>query len=126
MNKRSKEQELEVDINNFFEGVVCVICDECFHPDALILTSSGYLKISDIKVGDTIINYSEELRTFKEDIVVDVYKNLTKSSNEKMYQLDLDDGKSIKVTGNHRFLTQRGWIRADQLEDTDDIKSINT
>lgn len=124
--KKSKEQDLEIDINAFFEGVVCVIVDECFHPDALVLTSSGYLKISEINVGDTIINYSEKDGIFKEDIVENVYKNLTKSSNEKMYELEFDTGAVIKVTGNHRFLTQRGWIRADQLTNEDDIKNINT
>lgn len=124
--KRSKEADLEVDINDFFEGVVCVIVDECFHPDALVLTSLGYLKISEIKVGDRIINYSEMENIFKEDTVDAVYKNLTKSSNEKMYELEFDNNKKIKVTGNHKFLTQRGWVRADQLSIADDIKSINT
>ena len=126
LNKRSKEIDLEVDITAFFEGVVCVMVDECFHPDALVLTSLGYLKISDIKVGDKIINYSEKDNRFKEDTVVNVFRNLTKSSNERMYELEFDNGKKIKVTGNHRFLTQRGWVRADQLNDDDDIKSINT
>lgn len=124
--KKSKDVDLEIDINAFFEGVVCVMVDECFHPDALVLTSTGYSKISDIKVGDIIINYSESKDTFKEDIVEYVHKNLIKSSNEKMYELEFDNGKKIKVTGNHRFLTQRGWVRADQLSDEDDIKSINT
>lgn len=124
--KKSKEIDLEININDFFSGVVCVMVDECFHPDVLVLTSSGYLKISDIKVGDKIINYSEKDNIFKEDIVEYVHRNLTKSSNEKMYELEFDNGKKIKVTGNHRFLTQRGWIRADHLMHEDDIKSINT
>lgn len=124
--KKSKKQDLEIDIKNFFEGVVCVMIDECFHPDALVLTSLGYSKISDIKVGDIIINYSEELGIFKEDTVEHVYKNLTKSSNEKMYELEFDNGKNIKVTGNHKFLTQRGWVRADQITETDDIVDISS
>lgn len=126
LNKRSKEQELEVDINDFFEGVVCVIVDECFHPDTLVLTPTGYVKICDIKVGDVIINYSETDKIFKEDIVEYVHKNLKKSSAETMFELEFDNGKNIKVTGNHKFLTQRGWVRADQLNSDDDIKSINT
>jgi len=124
--KRSKETDLEIDINDFFQGVVCVMVDECFHPDALVLTSLGYLKISEIKVGDRIINYSELENIFKEDTVDAVYKNLTKSSNEKMYELEFDNNKKIKVTGNHKFLTQRGWVRADQLDVDDSVKSINT
>lgn len=124
--KRSKGTDLEIDIIAFFKGVVCVMVDECFHPDALVLTSLGYLKISEIKVGDRIINYSEMENIFKEDTVDAVYKNLTKSSNEKMYELEFDNNKKIKVTGNHKFLTQRGWVRADQLDVDDSVKSINT
>jgi hypothetical protein len=124
LSKRSKETDLEIDIEDFFEGVVCVIVDECFHPDELVLTSSGYSKISDIKVGDKIINYSEKDNIYKEDTVEAVHKNLTKSSKEKMYELEMDNGVKIKVTGNHRFLTQRGWVRADQLTHDDDIKNL--
>lgn len=126
LSKKSKNEDLEIDIDKFFENIICVVVDECFHPDTLVLTPRGYLKISDIKVGDTIINYSENKGVFKEDIVEYVHRNLTKSSNEKMYELEFDNGKKIKVTGNHKFLTQRGWIRADQLSEEDDIKNITT
>jgi hypothetical protein len=120
--KRSKETDLDIDINAFFENVVCVMADECFHSDTLVLTTRGYLKIVDINIGDKIINYSEKNGTFKEDIVEAVYTNLTKSNHEKMYELNFDNGKIIKVTGNHKFLTDRGWIRADQLTEQHNIK----
>lgn len=126
LSKRSKEKELEIDITDFFKDVVCVMVDECFHKDSAVLTASGYKNISKINVGDTIINYSEKTGIFKVDIVDHIYKNTTKSSNEKMYELCFNNGAKIKVTGNHKFLTQRGWIRADQLNLYDDIKSINT
>lgn len=124
LSKKSKEEDLEVDIEAFFENVVCVMVDECFHEDSGVLTLSGYKKISEISVGDRIINYSEKTGIFKEDVVDHIYKNLTKSSNEKMYELCFDNGSTIKVTGNHKFLTHRGWVKADQLTQDDDIKSI--
>ena len=126
LSKKSKEEDLEVHIEAFFENVVCVMVDECFHEDSGVLTLSGYKKISEISVGDRIINYSEKTGIFKEDVVDHIYKNLTKSSNEKMYELCFDNGSTIKVTGNHKFLTHRGWVKADQLTQDDDIKSINT
>ncbi len=116
----------EVSIAEFIDDVVCVIADECFHGDSLVLTVEGYVPIKDITTGTKIINYSEKDNLFKQDTVVDVFKNLTKSASEKMYNLVFDTGTEIKVTGNHRFLTQRGWVRADQLDDLDDIKSIDT
>jgi hypothetical protein len=46
-----------------------------------------------------------------------------KSNNEKMYELEFDNAATIKVTGNHKFLTTVGWVRADELTGTHDIIS---
>ena len=103
-----------------------IILDECFDGNSNVLTPFGYKKIKDIQVGDKVINYNEQLGTFKEDEVVEVHKNLTSSHSEKMYELTFDNKKTIKVTGNHKFLTQRGWIRADELTEEDDIVEFNS
>jgi intein/homing endonuclease len=102
--------------------------DECFTADSKVLTPSGYVAIKDIKAGDTVINYSEDTKEFKTDIVVKQHINLTNSSSEKMYNLEFDNGSKIQVTGNHKFLTNDGWIRADRLTKNHEIvyTSINT
>jgi hypothetical protein len=107
-------------------GVVEVIVDECFSGDTRILTPDGYVKIKDIKIGDTVINYSEETGKFKHDVVVDVYENMISSSSEDMLELTMDDGSILEVTSNHKFLTDQGWVRADQLTEEMEIISINT
>ena len=122
--KTKAGQDLEIDINDFFEGVVCVIGDECFSPDARVLTDKGYIEIRHIEVGDVVINYSESDKQYKPDRVVDVYKNISKSAGERMYELEFDNGAIIKVTGNHRFHTNRGWVRADQITEHDDITHV--
>lgn len=120
--KKSKAGEAEITITEFLEDVICVIVDECFHPETLVLTKTGYKKICDIVPGEVVINYSESNKVFKEDTVVKVHKNLTNSASEKMYELAFDNGKILKVTGNHKFLTSnRGWVRADELTADDDI-----
>jgi len=118
----------DVTIQDFIEGVVCVMVDECFAADSKVLTPSGYVAIKDIKAGDTVINYSEDTKEFKTDIVVKQHINLTNSSSEKMYDLEFDNGNKIQVTGNHKFLTNDGWIRADRLTKNHEIiyTSINT
>jgi intein/homing endonuclease len=42
-----------------------------------------------------------------------------------MYELEFNNGSIIKVTGNHKFLTNSGWVRADELTDEHDIISFN-
>ena len=107
----------------FINQFDAVILDECFHEDSMVLTPNGYRKIKDIKVGDKVINYSEKYNDFKVDEVVEVHKNLTSSMSEKMYKLEFDNKKIIKVTGNHKFLTSSGWKRADELIEDDEIIS---
>lgn len=123
MLKNSKIAEAEVDIVDFLDGVVCVMVDECFDGNSRVLTPTGYIAIKDIKAGDKVINYSEDTKEFKVDEVVKQHKNLTKSSNEKMYKLEFDSGVKIQVTGNHKFLTTLGWCQADEL--TADHEIVN-
>jgi len=122
--KLTQTGEADFTINDFIEGVVCVIVDECFHPDSKVLTPNGYVPIKDINPGDIVINYSEKDKVFKEDVVVKRHENLTKSDSEKMYELEFDNGVKIKVTGNHKFLTNVGWVRADELTEEHEIINI--
>lgn len=121
LKKNSDDGIAEYTIDDFLKGVVCVICDECFHGDSPVLTPDGYVPIKDIKPGDKVINYSEITGEFKIDTVVKQHKNLTKSDSEKMYELEFDNGSKIQVTGNHKFLTNLGWVRADELTENHEI-----
>lgn len=122
--KKSQSGELEkFDINDFLDGVVAVIVDECFDENAMVLTVDGYVPIKSIKAGDSIINFCEKTKEFKIDTVIEQYQNLTKSFSEKMFELEFDNGEKIKVTGNHKFLTNLGWCRADELTENHEIIS---
>ena len=126
LDKKSKNNEQDIiTLTEFLADVKTVIVDECFSGDSLVLTPSGYVAIKDIKEGDLVINYSEDTKTFKTDTVVKQHINLTKASNETMYELVFDNEKIIKVTGNHKFLTTDGWARADSLTDEDIMVSRN-
>jgi len=89
-----------------------------------VLTPNGYKKIKKLRSGDAVINYDEDKQLFKEDSKCKVHKNLKRTFGEKMYQLEFDNGSKIEVTGNHKFLTQKGWVRADELNETHDIINI--
>jgi hypothetical protein len=121
--KNTKNSVGDCTIGEFLEDVACVIVDECFAEDSQVLTPWGCKPIKDIKSGDKVINYSETTKEFKVDTVVKQHKNLTNSVCETMFELEFDNGKKIQVTGNHKFLTDQGWVRADAL--TEDHEIIN-
>lgn len=126
LNKKSKDFKPEIDIDNFIYGVSCVMVDECLDGDTPILTPDGEVPIRDIRPGDLVINYSETEKKFKTDTVVKVYENLPLSSGEDMQELEFDNGSVIRVTANHKFLTDHGWVRADELSHEMTVIDINT
>jgi hypothetical protein len=116
LDKKSKNSEHDiVTLAEFLDNVNTVIVDECFSGEMKVLTVNGYIPIKDIKSGDKVINYAENNKEFKIDTVIKQHINLTNSTSEKMYELEFDNGSMIAVTGNHKFLTTDGWIRAEEL-----------
>lgn len=124
--KNTKNYEADVTIHDFIENVICVIVDECFDGSTLVTTPYGKTFIKDIVAGDKIINFCEKTKSYKEDTVVEVHRNLTHSRSEKMLELTFDNGQIIKVTANHKFLTSVGWVRADELTNDMEVININT
>jgi hypothetical protein len=47
------------------------------------------------------------------------------SVTKEEYEIEMEDGTVVKCTSNHPFLTQRGWVQAKDLLETDDIKNFN-
>jgi len=126
MLKQSKDNEAEVDITDFIEGMVCIIVDECFARGTPILTPNGTVPIETLKPGDIIINLDEQTNTYKEDVVVKLHKNLTVSESEEMLELEFETGEVLQVTSNHKFLTNQGWVRADELTCEMEVIDVNT
>lgn len=101
------------------------ICDECFIPTSKVLTKNGYVEIQNIKPGDIVINYSEQTKTFKEDTVVKVHKNLKKSHNKKLIKFKFDNNTEFTCTENHEILTNNGWKQAKYLDENDEIIGLS-
>lgn len=106
-----------------FEDTACVILDECFSGETPILTNNGWKRIDLIVPGEIVVAFDGE--KFQYETVVKLHENLPTSSSEDFYRLDFDDGSFVEVTGNHKFLTNRGWVRADELIPDDELVGIN-
>lgn len=128
LEKDTKAGKADISIGEFVDGVVCIMVDECFAAGTLVLTPTGYRPIESFQAGDLVINYCEKTHRFKTDTVVKLHTNLTHSAAEKMYEILFDNNRTVRVTGNHKFLTtNRGWVRADELNEHDDlVENINT
>jgi len=103
-------------------SVVCV--DECLHPDMMITKSNGdIVKICDIQKGDIVKTVNDNTFDIENREVDYIHKNLSK--NNQMYELELDNNETVKITGNHKVKLISGeYKRVDLLTLDDDILSI--
>lgn len=86
----------------------------CVHPDTLLDTPNGQVKIKDFYGG---IVYS-----FHEGKKIKAYASQSMSfTKEQLYEVALCNGKKIICTDEHKFLTDRGWIMLKSLASSDRI-----
>lgn len=79
----------------------------CFPEDTPVATPNGWKAINKIKVGDSVIGGSGNIQT-----VQFIHANHFKGNMIRV------SGKGFRATAtpNHRILTLRGWIRAENLK----------
>jgi len=83
-----------------------VIIDECFTGETLVATPGGNRRIEEIRVGDLVLNASGVGR---------VLSTFNKQATS-ILKVEVSNGHVLSCTPNHRFFTDRGWIRANCLE----------
>jgi hypothetical protein len=106
-----------------FDKYDALVIDECLSGDTKITTPNGLVEIKNISVGDIVYSVDND-NNIIEDVVVETFKNMKKSSLENMVRVTLEDGTFVNITGNHKVLTDSGWKRADELSVNDDILTI--
>jgi len=95
-----------------------VVCDECLHPNTLIKTDFGEIKIKDLTIGDNVLTINEKTKELEYNPILKVHKNI---SNEQMFELITETEEKIYITGNHKVQTSKGWKRVDELTLHDEI-----
>ena len=108
---------------DYFKGVDVVFIDECLHPDSMINMGDGSRKkISLIEIGDIVETVNQRTGEIQNREVEYVYENL---SQEEMFEIETEDGRILRLTGNHKVMLQDlSWKRVDELSENDEIKEI--
>jgi len=77
--------------------------------DSKVYTSEGKKPISEIKAGDLVLTHLGKMQR-----VLAVFRE--KNTDDFVYKIETRSG-SVTVTGNHPFLTNMGWVRAEELDE---------
>ena len=82
-------------------------CTYCLAPGTGILLSDGRTKrIADLEVGESIYGTTRG-RTYRQFVTTQILDKW--SSIKPAYAIALEDGTELIASGDHRFLTARGW-----------------
>ncbi|MBD3941282.1 intein-containing Rv2578c family radical SAM protein [Microbacterium sp. NEAU-LLC] len=82
-------------------------CVYCVHPDTLVLMADGRSKrIADVQAGDEVVGTRREgsYRRYVRSTVTAQW-----GTRKRAYRVTLADGTQLVASGDHRFLTERGW-----------------
>ena len=110
---------------SFIRPFECVIWDECVHPSSMIrMADNTEKRIDTLVCGDVVKTINEKTMHIENKRINNVYINLPKSHNQKMYRITMEDNSVIELTGNHEVFTSNGWKRTDALNETDEIISL--
>ncbi len=94
---------------------------QCIKSTELVMVPNGPpVPLKDLKVGDEVFTFDPKTHQYSTTEVV--FAN-TRTADKPVYKLTLVTGHSITATHDHRFATNRGWMRLDAIRNNQsDIK----
>lgn len=81
----------------------------CLEKGTLISTKNGFKEIQKLKKGDNIFGEKNK------EIVQNKVKNITSSEVKKKYIIYTKTGRRLVCSGNHKILTEHGYVQAKDL-----------
>jgi hypothetical protein len=109
----------KIDMLNKFEPLIAdeAVRFACLEGDVIIDTKEGKIKIKDL-----VNKQNFEVKSFNNNTKKFEYKNAKKCIKTKIdtvYEIELENGKKIKATKEHKFLTSNGWKTLEELSEGD-------
>lgn len=120
--RRTEDNEF---IPAFSENVDCKLTDKCREmcqfcliPNTKITTTTGLKNVQDITTDDLVFSFNTKTGNTEIKNVIETYE---RDYNGELIEITADN-YTIRCTPNHKiFTTNRGFVRADEICETDDI-----
>lgn len=105
-----------------YEMYKAIASNPCFHPDTLIETVNGRVKIKDILESTLVYSKDENGKL----CIRRCTNSFVTKKNAKTLKITLRNGSNIQVTPDHKmFVHERGWIETKNLSEGDRIAHLS-
>lgn len=90
------------------------VCNPCLHPDTLIQTTEGLIKIKDMTKPMKVYCMDEDT---KQLVIGQASPSFISKKDAEILELTFNNGGSIRVTPNHKiYIEKRGWVEAKDIK----------
>ena len=109
-------------------GEGLVVSTACLTGDAELVTDKGTEKLLDVieryKMGENpiVLSFNETSKELQFKRVL--WGDKTRTS-AKIVKIKTADGKEVRLTPDHQVLTDKGWLRADELKENMPVKIVS-
>jgi organic radical activating enzyme len=106
----------------FLRLVGCIQrCNFCICENTnIILSNETEKKIENLEKDDELLAFDEIKKIPTNTIINKIFQGET----QELYELELEDGNNIRITGEHLIFTQKGWIKIKDLQITDEVLTV--
>lgn len=95
--------------------------NHCLTGDTMVCTTDGEKRIDQLvgKTGTVVcIDPQNERATTAR------FFDVRQTGVEEIFEIELEDGRMLRASGEHPILTQRGWVRAQDILESDAILEV--
>ena len=90
---------------------------KCVSKNSMVETINGKKQITEIEIGDQVLSLNNETNEFE---FKEVVRKMNNGFKEKLLRIETENG-IIEITSDHEVLTQRGWVKGEDLNENDSI-----
>ena len=119
------EEVLEVDEESGEERIVeqpkLLIPDlhfKCTTPETPVLTPAGYARADSLRVGDDVVAWDEE----HDELLTSQVEDSRSNGERPVLRVKTRRGRVLDTTENHPYWTNRGWVLAEDLKLSDEVR----